>query len=226
MEKKTKEFNLESMAKVINEDDKSNIFKVPNAELELPLRIKTFPSSKEYEQFIKNVEKLVRISQEYRLWTHYIIDQLGYSKCEFTKETVNECPVVVHHHPIPLYTITKGVLNHYLTKELEFSTFDVATKVIELHFQNKVGFVVMLSDLHSKYHNGFLNIPIEFVHGQYKYILQNYTMDEVEYDRICKLCNIHIEDLKQTWTKDNYIGVNEYELPKSLPEKKETKLIA
>ena len=68
----------------------------------------------------------------------------------------------------------------------------------------------MLSDLHSKYHSGFLNVPIEFVHGDYKHIIQNYTIDETEYDRICKLCNVHAEELKQTWSKDNYPGINEY----------------
>lgn len=220
----TKEFNLETLSNSINNED--NVFKIPEAQLELPLRIKTFPSSKEYEQFIKSVEKLVRISQEYRLWINYIVEHLGHSTCMFTKETINECPVQVHHHPVTLYTVTKGVVNQLLTKEIEFSSFDVATKVIELHFQNKVGYVVMLSDLHAKYHSGFLNVPIEFVNGDYKYILQNYSIDETEYERICKLCNVHVEDLKIGWSKDNYPGVNEYQVTESLSEKQKLELSA
>ena len=226
MENQSKEFNLESLTSIKNDiSNDDSVFRVAGSEFDLPLRVRAFPSSREYELFIKNVEKLVRLSQEYKLWTSYITENLGHSFCAFTKESNGECPTQIHHHPITLYTIVKGVVNHYLSKDSEFSTFDVATKVIELHFQNKVGYVVMLSDLHSKYHNGFLNIPIEFVHGDYKFIMQTYTIEETEYDRICKLCNVHVEELKQAWSKDNYPGINEYESPKSLPANDEKKLL-
>lgn len=223
METKNKEYNLEALTKVKNDD---NIFKIQDSEFDLPLRVKSFLSTKEYESFIKNVEKLVRQCQEYRLWVNYIIDHLGHSQCALTKESINECPVQIHHHPISLYSIVKGVTNQFLTKEIEFSSFDVATKVIELHFQNKIGYIVLLSDLHAKYHSGFLNLPIEFVHGEYKYILQNYTIDENEYDKICKLCNVHVEDLKLEWSKGNYPGINSYTEEKTLPEHEQKRLSA
>jgi hypothetical protein len=227
MSNKTKEFNLEDLTKtkndVVNDD---SIFKLADSDFELRLRIRSFPSAKEYENFIKSVEKLVRSSHEYRLWVHYITETLGYSTCAFTKESNNECPVIVHHHPITLYTIVKGVVNNFLSKEVEFSSFDVATKVIELHFQNKVGYVAMLSDLHSKYHSGFLNIPIEFVNGDYKHILQVYSIEENEYDKIVKLCGIHVEDVKQSWSRDNYPGVDEYVEKSELSKVEETKKIS
>lgn len=222
MEQESKEFNLESLTAVQdiihNESNDDSVFRVEGSEFDLPLRVKSFPSSREYESFIKNVEKLVRMSLEYRLWTSYITENLGHSFCAFTKESNGECPTQIHHHPVTLYTVVKGVVNKYLASESEFSSFDVATKVIELHFQNKIGYIVMLSDLHSKYHSGFLNIPIEFVHGDYKHIIQNYSIDETEYDRICKLCNVHVEELKQGWSKDNYPGINDYIPLKSLPK--------
>lgn len=200
-----------------NED---NIFVLPDSQFNLPLRISSFPSEKDYEVFVKNVERIVRYSQEYKLWVKYITDNLGQTKCALTNETINECSLEIHHHPITLYTVVKAVLNDFMTKKLEFSTFDVATKVIELHFQNKIGFIVLLSDLHKKYHNGFLNLPIELVHGNYKYIIQNYTIDENEYDRICSLCNIHLEDVKQLWKKDDYPGIND-EILKLKSDKKQ-----
>lgn len=200
-----------------NED---NIFVLPDSQFNLPLRISSFPSEKDYEVFVKNVERIVRYSQEYKLWVKYITDNLGQTKCALTNETINECSLEIHHHPITLYTVVKSVLNDFMTKKLEFSTFDVATKVIELHFQNKIGFIVLLSDLHKKYHNGFLNLPIELVHGDYKYIIQNYTIDENEYDRICSLCNIHLEDVKQLWKKDDYPGIND-EILKLKSDKKQ-----
>ncbi len=215
------DFNLLSLATEDTiQSNEDNIFVLPDSQFNLPLRISSFPSEKDYEVFVKNVERIVRYSQEYKLWVKYITDNLGQTKCALTNETINECSLEIHHHPITLYTVVKAVLNDFMTKKLEFSTFDVATKVIELHFQNKIGFIVLLSDLHKKYHNGFLNLPIELVHGDYKYIIQNYTIDENEYDRICSLCNIHLEDAKQLWKKDDYPGIND-EILKLKSEKKQ-----
>ena len=198
---------------LISEDTKqsndNNVFTLPNSQFELPLRISSFPSEKDYEVFVKSVERIVRYSQEYKLWVKYITENLGQTKCALTNETINECSLEIHHHPITLYTVVKAVLTDIMSKGQEFSTFDVATKVIELHFQNKVGYVVLLSDLHKKYHNGFLNLPIELVHGDYKYILQNYSIDENEYDRICSLCNVKLTDVYQSWKKDDYPGIKD-----------------
>jgi hypothetical protein len=116
------------------------------------------------------------------------------------------------------------VINKLLSTEQEFSTFDVATKIIELHFQNKVGYVALISSLHAKYHNGFLQIPIELVNGNYKYIIENFVIEEEEYDRIAKLCNVHTEDLKQGWERGNYPGIKDYS-ENILPQGEPTRLI-
>jgi len=212
--KESKEYDLTVLSTAekeltLEDSNDNNVFELPNSDFNLPLRIKTFPDTKSFEIFIKNAERLVRGSIEYRLWVQYITDHLGHTHCALSKESMSECPVEIHHHPVTLYTIVKGVINKLLSTEQEFSTFDVATKVIELHFQNKVGYVVLISSLHSKYHSGFLNIPIELVNGNYKYIIQNYTVDEEEYDRIAKLCNVHADDLKQSWGRGNYPGIND-----------------
>lgn len=216
------EIDLNSL---VSEDktDEDNVFTLPDSSFDLSLRISNFSSVKDFETFIKGVERLVRYSGEYKLWVKYITDHLGHSHCALTNESINECPIQVHHHPINLYTVVKGVVNDYLSRERPFASFDIATKVIELHFQNKIGYVVLLSDLHSKYHSGFLNIPIELVHGDYKYILQKYSVEENEYDKICRLCNVHAQDLKQLWSKNDYPGIKEYEEDKKLEEKEPLK---
>jgi len=203
-----------------------NVFSLPDSGFDLPLRINSFASMKEYDAFIKNVERVVRYSQEYKLWIKYISEHLGHSQCALTNENITECSLEVHHHPITLYTIVKAIMNDIMSKSESFSTFDVALKVIELHFQNKIGYVVLLSDLHKKYHSGFLNLPIEMVNGNYKHIIQTYSIDENEYDKICRLCNVHLSDVKQVWHKDDYPGVRE-ELKKTIEsEKQKSRLVA
>jgi len=190
-----------------SEPDEDNVFKIENAPFELSLRIESFSNDKDEISFIKSVEKMVRFSPEYKLWVSYIVDTLGQNKCEFTGELKGECPVEVHHHPICLYTIVKAVIEDKMQKKKPFCTFDIARDVIELHFQNKVGYVLMLSDLHAKYHNGYMQIPIEFVNGDYKHVLTHFQIEQEEYSRILLLCGVHKDDIVQSWGKNNYPGL-------------------
>lgn len=187
--------------------EEANVFKLENSPFELSLRIDNFADDKEQIKFIKAVEKMVRFSPEYKLWVNYIVETLGQNKCEFTGESKCECPVDVHHHPICLFTIVKSLIDDKIKKHESFCTFDIARETIELHFQNKVGYVLILSSLHEKYHNGFLQIPIEFVSGDFRYILQRYEMDREEYDRILLLCSIHKDDVVQSWSRNSYPGI-------------------
>lgn len=189
--------------------EKENVFQLTESPFNLPLRIDGFNDDKDQIKFIKAVEKMVRFSPEYKLWVEYIIDTLGQNKCEFTNEIKGECPVDVHHHPICLFTIVKSVIDDYIKNHKEFCTFDIARDVIELHFQNRVGYVLMLSSLHEKYHNGFMQIPIEFVNGNYKYILTHYEIEKEEYERILLLCAVHKEDIVQSWGRNNYPGLTD-----------------
>lgn len=185
------------------------VFKLNESDFNLPLRIDQFFSEKEFDYFIKNVEKLVRHSNEYRVWLEYIIQTLENTECALTHERVSECKLEVHHHPVPLYTICKAVIVEFLSKKMKFSTFDVATKVIELHYQNKIGYILLLSDIHNKYHSGFQKLPIELVRGNYRYILGHYAIDEQEHARICELCNIHAKDCSVAWERGKYPGIEE-----------------
>ena len=214
-ETQAKEFNLENYLSTELKSEQSlasipkgqNVFSISNSSFDLPLRISTFLSSKDFEKFVKNVERIIRSSVEYRLWVTYIIDNLGQKECALTHENINECPIVIHHHPINLYTIVKTIINDFIKKEQEFSTFDVAIKTIEMHYQNNVGYIVLLSDLHEKFHNSFLKIPIQLFQGNYKYLIQNYQLEDDELQQIYQLCNVQMEDLKMEWSKNNYPGI-------------------
>jgi hypothetical protein len=177
-------------------------------DLSLPLRVDTFYSEKDFDKFIKSVEQLVRRSLEYKHWIAYLIENLGVKECALTQENINETDIEIHHHPINLYTICKSICVQKINTETKFCTFDIATDAIELHFKNKVGYIPLLSDLHKKYHSGFLELPIELVSGDYKYILENYPIDEEERDRIYTLCNIKKDSCSDVgWKKGDYPGL-------------------
>jgi hypothetical protein len=57
-----------------------------NTMMTLPLRRAGFDEDKEYQKFIKNIERMVRSSAEYREWSTFVKDTLGYSTCAITEE--------------------------------------------------------------------------------------------------------------------------------------------
>jgi hypothetical protein len=64
--------------------------------------------------------------------------------------------------------------------------------------------------LHKKFHNGFLQIPIELVHGDYKYILDNYYIREEVLEKVSKYESVKLENFQKlsNWSKDNYAFMN------------------
>ncbi len=119
----------------------------------LPLRIKNFENEADYNKFIKNCEKLIRGSVEYKQWRNYITDVLQVNSCFITNERMDECTLEIHHHIPSLFTLLKALVNKNMDKDEAFSTFDVCMEAIEIHFANKVGYIAVISSIHEKIHN-------------------------------------------------------------------------
>jgi hypothetical protein len=173
----------------------------------LPLRIRTFESEADYNKFIKNCEKLIRGSIEYREWVNYIKDVLQVQTCFITNEKMDECSIEIHHHVPTMYTLVKSLINKELKDEKAFSTFDIALKAIELHFSNKIGYLSLIGSMHEKLHNGFLSVPHELIRGDYKYFLDNYSQYLDDEDLVQIHDKLSISSGNAKWTKDDYPGI-------------------
>ncbi len=178
-----------------------------NYPFSLPLRIDNFENEAEYKKFIRNCEMLVRRSVEYKLWRKYIVDVLQIDTCTITNEKMSDVTIEVHHHIPSLFTITSAVINKHIENNEEFCTFDIAQKVIELHFGNQIGYTTIISSLHQKFHNGKLTIPIDLVKGNYKQFLKDYSryIDEEELDKIEN--RLITNESNCNWSRDNYPGI-------------------
>ncbi|MCK5605160.1 hypothetical protein KAR91_24935 [Candidatus Pacearchaeota archaeon] len=177
----------------------------------LSLRVQNFDGESEYKKFIKNCEKLIRSCMEYRQWKAYIIDILGVNTCMITDERIDECTIEVHHHMPSLYVLVKTLTNKSIETETPFSTFDIAQQAIELHFQNKIGYVTLIKSIHEKFHNGFLNIPAEMVRGDYNYFINNFSgyIDDDDMHSINQ--RLSINEGNSGWSRNDYPGVLEAE---------------
>lgn len=190
-------------------DIKSNVESLslynPNHPFNLSLRIKNFENEKEYLKFAKNVEGLVRKSNEYKLWRNYIIEVLQMNSCVLTDENMDELSIEIHHHLPGLFTIVKTVLNMFIETNVEFSSFEVALEVIKIHFMNKLGYIPIITSLHEKFHNGFLEIPMGLVKGNYTQFISEYGkyLDDGDSDVINSRMAITGND-SYTWSKNSY----------------------
>jgi len=170
----------------------------------LSLRISNFENEATYKKFIKNCELIVRRSLEYKEWRNYIVDVLQINECMITHERMDEVTIEVHHHVPSLYTLITALVNKCIEENLQFCTFDICQQAIELHFQNRVGYVTLLKSMHEKFHNGKLDVPISYVKGDYTYFVREYSkyLDEAELETL--QARLAVNEHNCTWIRNDY----------------------
>ena len=206
------ELDLEEMVKVQKPPEESEIkSNVENLELysdgfpfSLSLRVTNFEDESSYNKFVKNVEKLIRQCSEYKQWTDYIRDVVGVTSCALTDERMDQVKVDIHHHVPSLFTLVKALVNEKINNNQEFCSFDIAMETIKVHFTNQVGYVPLLKSIHEKFHNGFLDIPVSFVYGDYQWFIKNYSeyLDQEDLDVINERLVTYNSNLN--WSRNSY----------------------
>lgn len=174
----------------------------------LSLRINKFENKNDEIKFIKNCEKLVRCSTEYKLWKSYIVNVLKDNFCHVTLETNDQVSIEIHHHIPSLFSIVRTIVNKYLHNEIQFCSFDICLDIIELHFKNKIGYIPLINSMHEKFHNGSLVIPTSLVKGNYREFIDEYSnyIDDEDFEVINERMNI-VDNKNYLWSKDNYPGI-------------------
>jgi len=170
----------------------------------LSLRISNFENEAMYKKFVKNCEMAIRRSIEYKEWRNYIVDVLQINECMITHERMDEVTVEVHHHLPSLYILVTALVNKCIEENQDFCTFDICQQAIEIHFQNRVGYVTLLKSIHEKFHNGKLDVPIEFVQGDYPHFIREYSkyLDEGDIESI--QARLAIKEHNCSWSRNDY----------------------
>ena len=139
----------------------------------------------EMNKYIKRIEKMVRSSYEYRDYIKFLKDEIDMNKCAFFPNLSREdVSLEIHHAPFTLYDITAIVLNETRINDINATTFDVANKVMKLHYEGMVGLIPLSITVHQLVHNGDIFIPIDNVHGDVKGFYEKYknymTSDQLD----------------------------------------------
>jgi len=173
----------------------------------LALRIDKFENEADYKKFIRNCEKLVRGSIEYKLWKDYIKDVLNVNSCMITNENSADCCLEIHHHVPTLYQLLKAVINRRLESNEPFCVFDICTDCIEIHFQNRIGYLALITSMHEKVHSGSLKIPKQLIRGNFQSFLNDFSryLDDEDLNQIYD--KLAVSESNTGWSAGSYPGM-------------------
>ena len=108
-----------------------------------------FDSLQNWTNFVKGVERLVRMDDRYNKYISYLKKECKLDHCQVLKNVDDEdCSIEMHHGPIfNLFEICAIVTEYFILKGWKTTTFRVAKQVLEDHLNNIIQ-VVMLSKKH------------------------------------------------------------------------------
>lgn len=155
-------------------------------------------NTKDFNKFLKDVERDVRQSIEYRWLIQYLRDYYNmHISAEFENiDGLNSgVKIEIHHTPFSLYDIASIVFTKRSFYHEDLSVQMVAKEVMELHYKQLVGLYPLTQTEHELVHNAFLFIPTYRIWGRYDIFRELYkefidkeyhdTLDEIEeYSRV------------------------------------------
>lgn len=191
--------NIKTEVSIVTYDENQNKLQSDFSEYTLKMSREAIEDEKLLNKFIKKCEALIRTSPEYSDWTDYIRNVMEMTECQITGEAHSQAKSDIHHHPFCLYTLVKGVILKRVINEKEFTSMEIMTEVLDMHYKMKAPFIVLLKSIHEKYHNGFINLPMELVQGDKNYFIKEYGgfLDVEDLDPI-------VEKMKINWTNCGY----------------------
>ena len=125
-------------------------------------------------KFVKNVEKIIRGSIEYHGWVALCREQGGY-RCAITNLTVDHAQIEIHHTPYTLFDLVVIVMDNDMPPQ-GWCTFEVAHRVMKLHWNGFVGWVPLATTIHQAVHANKLVVPLSVVRGNWQEIERMYRV--------------------------------------------------
>lgn len=148
--------------------------KVPKVERGVSLA-----SDREKQKIIKQVERIVRGSLEYRQYIDYLKRNVDMNACSYYKgvnrNEGKKVSIEIHHEPFYLFDISQIVLEKHIDDDRDnVDPLRVAEEVMMLHYQNKIGLIPISKTIHELVHKDKIFIPLQSVYGKYLDFLEEY----------------------------------------------------
>ena len=157
---------------IVQNNNLNNVINVVNLNDFEDLGAYNLDDEKDYNKFVKDIERIVRSSFEYKVFCRYLRENFGMDRCAFlnnvSKEESPDVKIHLHHYPYSLFDIVNIIYRKRYYNRESLSVFMIAEEVIRLHYQLLVGLVPLSETVHQLAHAGRLFIPVNKVLGRYK----------------------------------------------------------
>lgn len=141
-----------------------------------------FMDSMVYSKFVKDVERLVRTSDDYSAFIAYIKNTLGMNFCQVSSKIYGsdepgaKVTVELHHGPLfTLYDVCSVIVNWFIGNKKPLTTFRVADKVLDEHFALNVQCVMLSKTNHEAVHNRDVFLHLNQGIGNVDAFIKKYT---------------------------------------------------
>jgi hypothetical protein len=129
--------------------------------------------------YVKSIENLVRQSQEYKKYIHYLKEDIGLKTCQVLSNIApdenDNTKVEMHHGPIlTLFDYIMIIIDYMVRKNINITTFRVADIVLEEHFNNNIQVVMLSETVHEEVHNNNIFISTKQAFGNLNAFIEKY----------------------------------------------------
>lgn len=173
--------------------------------------------------YIKQVEKLIRASLEYRGLIKFLREEVDMTQCAYFYKVntgMKGVKIEIHHAPFTLYDLTLIVLNRHIGEEHEANPFRIAEEVMRIHYEGKVGLIPLSNTVHELVHSDEpkVRVPIHYVFGDIVSFYEEYHL-YMEDDQKAKLARSLAESEEVKTIPDvlqrkfEYLQIEGMELP-------------
>ena len=193
---------------------------------------------KDREKYIKDLERTVRSSYEYRNMIQYLREYMNMNSCAFMPNVTNDVnrriKIEIHHSPFTLRDVCVTIINKRMKNNEPLTIESVAYEVMFVHYSLMVGLIPLSETVHQLVHSQYIFIPTDKVYGYYKNFVKTYNdyidpelldkLDELERLTIAGTYNdSYKEVLEKKYITIDMEGNNQFdklhELQESLKEK-------
>lgn len=125
-------------------------------------------------KFIKQIEKLIRGSDEYKEYIKFLKTKMHMDRCYVNPTIVSangkKYSIELHHEPFTLYDLVDIEIMRREKEGVDLDKFSIAEAVMALHYDGLVGLIPLSKTQHELVHSSRVFIPLQHIYQDfYKY---------------------------------------------------------
>ena len=139
-----------------------------------------FRDEKEQTKFCLGLRNFIRKSLEYKDYISFLKNTMDWKRCAILKNAINangkRYTIEIHHEPFTLFDIIDTIVRYYIANDIPINPFAVAEKVMELHYDGRVGLINLSKTQHELVGSGQIFIPLQFIYHDYYSFYDEYKL--------------------------------------------------